>query len=85
MWETASGRRRVGSDRRRACRETIKAALQALYQQERFLGGFEWTGPHGVYRDTSSGDVAHFKGRERIAVNGVEAYGLDYFGGLIKP
>jgi hypothetical protein len=64
---------------------TIKAALSAMYQEGRFLGGFDWLGPHGIYRDDSTGDVAHFKGRETIAVSGVVAYALDYFGGLIKP
>ena len=64
---------------------TIKAALSAMYREGRFLGGFEFTGPHGVYRDASIGDVTHFSGRESIAVGGVEAYALDYHGGLIKP
>jgi hypothetical protein len=64
---------------------TIKAALSALYEQGRFLGGFEWRGPHGIYRDSSSGDVTHFRGREAIMVEGKEAYVLDYFGGLVKP
>lgn len=63
---------------------TIKAALSAMYAESRFLGGFEWTGPHGTYRDGSSGDVAHFHGREAILVGGIEAYALDYFGGLVK-
>jgi hypothetical protein len=56
-----------------------------MYAEGRFLGGFEWTGAHGVYRDTSTGDVAHFHGREFISVDGVEAYALDYAGGLVKP
>ena len=64
---------------------TIKAALSALYEQERFLGGFEWSGPHGIYRDSSTGDVGHFRGRESITVGAVEAYALDYFGGLVRP
>ena len=64
---------------------TIKAALSAMYQQGRFLGGFDWAGPHGHYQDHSSGDVAHFRGREVILVSRVEAYALDYCGGLIKP
>jgi hypothetical protein len=64
---------------------TIKAALSAMYAEGRFLGGFEWSGPHGIYRDTSTGDAAHFHGREAIEVGGVEAYALDYFGGLVKP
>jgi Domain of unknown function (DUF5680) len=64
---------------------TIKAALSAMYQEGRFLGGFDWAGPHGHYQDHSSGDVSHFHGREVILVAGVEAYALDYCGGLIKP
>jgi hypothetical protein len=65
--------------------DTIKGALTAMYATGRFLGGWEWSGPHGAYRDGSTGDVAHFAGRETITVNGVEAYALDYHGGLIKP
>lgn len=64
---------------------TIKSALSAMYAEGRFLGGFEWTGPHGTYRDSSTGDAAHFHGREVIEVGGVEAYVLDYFGGLVRP
>ncbi|MBI4923478.1 MAG: hypothetical protein HY834_17200 [Devosia nanyangense] len=63
---------------------TIKAALSAMYAEGRFLGGFEWNGPHGTYRDASTGGVAHFHGRETIAVGGIEAYALDYAGGLVK-
>jgi hypothetical protein len=64
---------------------TIRAALSAMYAEGRFLGGFEWAGPHGTYRDTSHGGVEHFLGREVILVRGTEAYALDYLGGLIKP
>jgi hypothetical protein len=64
---------------------TIKAALTEMYKEGRFLGGFEWSGPHGVYRDGSTGNVEHFRGRETITVGGAEAYALDYFGGLVKP
>jgi len=64
---------------------TVKAALSAMYQEHRFLGGFAWTGPYGRYQDHSSGDISHFRGREVIAVSGVEAYALEYCGGLIKP
>lgn len=64
---------------------TIKAALSAMYAEGRFLGGFEWRGQHGVYRDSSTGDASHFHGREVIDVNGVTAYALDYFGGLVRP
>lgn len=64
---------------------TIKAALAAMYSEDRFLGGFEWAGPHGRYVDQSTGDVAHFHGQESILVDEIRAYALDYFGGLIKP
>jgi hypothetical protein len=64
---------------------TIKLALSAMYGEGRFLGGWEWNGPHGAYRDASAGDVGHFSGRETITVGDVEAYALDYHGGLIKP
>lgn len=64
---------------------TIKAALSAMYAQGRFLGGFEWTGEFGTYRDGSIGEVNHFQGREVILVNDEVAYALDYFGGIIKP
>jgi len=64
---------------------TIKAALSAMYAEGRFLGGFEWSGPHGRYVDLSTGDVTHFKGREAIVVDAAEAYAPDYSGGLIKP
>jgi hypothetical protein len=63
---------------------TIKAALSAMYAAGRFLGGWEFEGPHGHYRDTSSGGLAHFHGREAISVQGIEAYALDYAGGLVK-
>jgi len=64
---------------------TVKAALSSMYRQGRFLGGFQWAGAHGQYVDRSAGDASHFHGREAILVGGLEAYALDYFGGLIKP
>jgi hypothetical protein len=64
---------------------TIKGALSAMYEEGRFLGGWDWEGPHGLYRDVSTGDAAHFHGREAITVGGIEGYALDYFGGLVKP
>jgi hypothetical protein len=63
---------------------TIKAALSAMYAEGRFLGGFDWSGPHGRYLDRSDGNAAQFRGRETILVDGIEAYALDYFGGLVK-
>lgn len=63
---------------------TIKAALSALYAEGRFLGGFEWEGEFGRYVDRSEGGIGQFRGREVILVEGVEAYALDYFGGLVR-
>jgi len=40
---------------------TIQAALSAMYAEGRFLGGFEWRGPHGTYLDSTTGDAAHFQ------------------------
>lgn len=63
---------------------TIRSALSAMYREGRFLGGFDWTGPHGRYLDRSEGGTGQFRGREVILVDSVEAYALDYFGGLVK-
>jgi len=63
---------------------TIKAALTAMYAQGRFLGGWEWQGPHSRYVDRSEGHAARFTGREAILVDEVQAYALVYAGGLIK-
>lgn len=63
---------------------TIRSALSAMYREGRFLGGFDWTGPHGRYRDRSEGGTGQFRGCEVILVDSVEAYALDYFGGLVK-
>lgn len=63
---------------------TIKQALSAMYAEGRFLGGWSWQGPHSRYVDASEGDAAHFHGREHILVNGMEAYALNYAGGLIR-
>ena len=67
-----------------AAGETIKAALSALYAEGRFLGGWQWQGPHGLYEDRSNGDVTRFSGAEWIAWDGVVSYRLDYHGGLIR-
>lgn len=63
---------------------TIKAALSAMYEEGRFLGGWIWQGRHGLYQDVSEGDVTHFAGHETISCGGEIAYRLDYHGGLIR-
>ncbi len=63
---------------------TIKAALGAMYAEDRFLGGFAFDDAHGRYVDESRGSVAHFEGSELIEVAGVVAYRLVYAGRLIR-
>jgi len=63
---------------------TIKAALSAMYAEGRFLGGWTFESPHGLYEDISEGDVSHFNGHETIRCGGEIAYRLDYHGGLIR-
>ncbi len=62
----------------------IKESLSQLYQEERFLGGFEYATEYGVYHDTNQGDFTSFTGREWIERDGLIVYELHYHGGLIK-
>lgn len=62
----------------------IRESLSKLYEQDRFLGGFEHTTGTSIYVDTNEGDVASFVGREWITRDGVEVYELVYHGGLVK-
>jgi hypothetical protein len=64
--------------------QVIKKSLSLLYQQERFLGGFEHTDGRDFYFDTNDGDVTSFTGKEWIERDGVRVYELVYHGGLIK-
>ena len=63
----------------------IKTALSEMYRSGRFLGGFKKMTNHGYYIDQSTGDVASFSGVEKILVEDVDAYQLDYAGGLVIP
>lgn len=63
----------------------IQRSLSTLYKEARFLGGFTHQVENMVYVDTNDGDFRSFTGVERIYSDGVEAYRLDYHGGLIKP
>lgn len=64
----------------------IRAALQTMYREKRhFLGGMENQHAYGCYIDSSNGETDHFYGHETIFVDGIEAYELDYRGGLIVP
>jgi hypothetical protein len=64
--------------------QAIQASLSRMYQQGRFLGGFEHATPWGTYIDTSRGEVTSFTGQEWIMREGVRVYELVYHGGLIK-
>jgi Domain of unknown function (DUF5680) len=64
--------------------QIIKAGLSTLYQQGRFLGGWEHTVGNDRYFDTNDGDVIAFTGKEWITRDNVKVYELVYHGGLIK-
>ena len=62
----------------------IKVSLTRLYQEGRFLGGFEHTVDDLRYVDTNEGDVQLFHGKEWIEREGQIVYELLYHGGLVK-
>jgi hypothetical protein len=64
--------------------QIIKQSLSAMYQEGRFLGGFEYVTENGTYVDTSKGDPTTFTGMEWIERMGIKVYQLAYHGGLIK-
>jgi hypothetical protein len=63
----------------------IRTALSAMYAEDRFLDGFHQTVGSFDYHDENTGDVHSFFGVERIVLNGVKVYQLDYHGGMIRP
>jgi hypothetical protein len=64
--------------------QMIKASLSQMYQQGRFLGGFEHMENDLSYADDSEGNTDSFHGRECIRRGPELAYELLYHGGLIK-
>ena len=62
----------------------IKVSLTRLYQEGRFLGGFEHTVDDLHYVDTSEGNLQLFHGKEWIEREGQIVYELLYHGGLVK-
>jgi hypothetical protein len=64
--------------------QVIKVSLTRLYEEGRFLGGFEYTVDDLRYVDTNKGDVQLFHGKEWIEREGQIVYELLYHGGLIK-
>lgn len=64
--------------------QMIKASLSRMYQEGRFLGGFEHIEKDLTYLDTSEGNPERFHGREIIRRGQEVAYELLYHGGLIR-
>ncbi len=62
----------------------IMESLSKLYQEDRFLGGFENETSLGTYFDANEGDVLSFRGLEWISVQNQKVYELVYHGGLVK-
>jgi hypothetical protein len=65
--------------------QIIQESLSHMYEEVRFLGGFEHATANGTYIDTSEGDVSSFRGQESIVRGGVRVYELVYHGGLVRP
>jgi hypothetical protein len=64
--------------------QMIKASLSRMYQEDRFLGGFEHIENDLTYVDASEGNTEHFHGREIIRRGQELAYELLYHGGMIR-
>ena len=62
----------------------IQESLSRMYQEGRFLGGFEHHTHGCTYTDTSQGDLTSFTGMEWITREGLRVYELVYHGGLVK-
>ncbi|GLS20718.1 hypothetical protein GCM10007874_37350 [Labrys miyagiensis] len=63
----------------------VKKARAALYREGRFLGDFSLGVGKRRFESASTGDIKRFLGVERIFIGGVEAYRLQFHGGLIRP
>jgi len=63
----------------------IKESLSELYAEGRFLGGFSNTIDNAYYVDNSVGHVSGFSGTEKILIDKLAVYQLDYHGGLVRP
>lgn len=63
--------------------QMIKRSLTQMYEEGRFLGGFQHEWQDILYVDHNSGDIQHFHGTEEIYQKGLVVYRLYYHGGLI--
>ena len=64
--------------------QIIMESLSRLYENGRFLGGYEHQTDIGKYIDTNSGNVTSFQGMEWIEVDDKKVFELLYHGGLVK-
>lgn len=64
--------------------QMIKISLSRMYEEGRFLGGFEHAENDLTYVDSNEGSVDSFNGRELIRRGQEIAYELVYHGGLIR-
>jgi len=62
----------------------IRASLSKMYEEGRFLGGFEHMEGDLRYVDRNDGDVARLHGKEQIERDGQLVYELVYHGGMLK-
>jgi len=65
--------------------QVLKEALSLPTSQGRLLDNLTFRDDRFDFKIESHGDIKHFKGRETITSDGILAYALDYFGGLIRP
>jgi hypothetical protein len=65
--------------------QILKESLSRMYEEGRFLGGFEHAAKGCTYTDTSQGDTTSFTGKEWITRESIRVYELVYHGGLINP
>ncbi|HML21083.1 MAG TPA: DUF5680 domain-containing protein [Aggregatilinea sp.] len=65
--------------------QMIMASLTALYDENRFLGGFEHVRGDLRYLDENEGDFRAFQGKETITQGDTLVYYLLYHGGEIIP
>ena len=63
--------------------QMIKKSLSHLYNEGRFLGGFEYNDNTLRYVDTNAGNTSSFRGTEYIYQGEELVYELAYHGGLL--
>lgn len=64
--------------------QMIRSSLSKMYEQGRFLGGFEHVEDDLRYVDGNDGDVSRLHGKEQIYRKEHLVYELVYHGGMLK-